>query len=410
MKLFDNKTMHSFEQKDKRVVVVGHGYSSRLSIIRSVGMAGYEVDVVVIYYGGVKPSQKPIDCHSKYVNQIYYSPAGNEEALIRLLIKNYSNFTSKPILIPESDFSVKAIDKNLNKLMDLFLIPNIDGKQGAVVEWMDKERQKKQAKHIGLTVAECVRISIVNEEYNLPQGIRYPCFPKPVDGGKKGLGVCNSSEELEKYLNYVSSIRHTLDILVEDYLEIDNEFALVGFSDGENVTIPAVLRIEGMSRGGHFGVARNGRVLPLRGFESLIEQFKEFVKSIHFVGLFDIDFFFCKDEFYFDEINLRFGGSGYAVTKAVANLPAMMADFFLGIKRDSDCGELLESLSYANERICLDDWYGGYISYREYKKILDNVDIRFIFDNGDRAPYYAFKRFEFERRIKNFIIPQKCRR
>jgi predicted ATP-grasp superfamily ATP-dependent carboligase len=386
-----------------KVVVIGHGYTSRLSIIRSVGMAGYDVDVVVIYYGNKVPCEKPVDCYSKYVSKVLYSPSGNEEALVQLLLNTYKDCSPKPILVPESDYAVQTIDNQLSRLGYQFLVPNIDHKEGAVAAWLDKQKQKAQARSVGLTVADCTRITIKDGNYTIPEGVKYPCFPKPADGGKRGLGRCDTKEALDKTLRYMATIRD-MDVLVEDFLSIDKEYALLGFSDGNEVVIPAILYNEQMAHGGHFGVAKRGQVLPIIGYESLVEKFKQLIRSIGFVGLFDIDFLECQGQFYFDEINFRFGGSGYAVTKAGANLPAMMADFFVG-NRKTDAWHLTAPVSFVNERTCLDDWFYDFTSFKEYVNDTSHVDICFIKDEDDAAPYKAYVKYVKKMRIKHFI---KC--
>ena len=389
----------------QKVIVIGHGYTSRLAIIRSVGMAGYDVDVVVIY-GTKRPTKRPIDCYSKYVNDVLYSPSGDEEALVQLLLDTYKDSFPKPILVPESDFAVKVTDNHLNRLKKHFWVPNIDNKEGAVVAWMDKQKQKEQARAVGLTVAECTRITIADGKYTIPAEVKYPCFPKPVDGGKKGLGRCDNKEELDKALCRMAAIRD-MDVMIEDFLDIDKEYALVGFSNGKDVIIPAILHNEQMAHGSHFGVAKAGKVLPVTGYEPLIEQFKQLILSIGFVGLFDIDFLECQGKFYFDEINLRFGGSGYAVTKAGCNLPAMMADYFIGKNRNNSyC--LTVPMSFTNERTCLDDWYYGFTSFRDYQNVVEHADICFVKDKDDTAPYKAYTIHLRKMQLKHYfklIIP-----
>ena len=388
----------------QKVIVIGHGYTSRLAIIRSVGMAGYDVDVVVVYSGPKRPKDKPIDCHSKFVNRVLFSPSGDEEALVDLLVRNYQNYSLKPILAPESDFAVKAVDAHLSQLQKFFLLPNIGMKEGAVVEWMDKQKQKEAARTVGLHVAESKRIILSKGEFTIPDDMKYPCFPKPVDGGKKGLGRCDNREALAKSLRFMAKLRD-MEVLVEDYLQIDKEYALVGFSDGKDVIIPAILHIEQMAHGGHFGVAKKGWVLPLNGFESLIEKFKQLVLSIGFVGLFDIDFLECQGTYYFDEINLRFGGSGYAVTKAGCNLPAMMADYFSNSKYQIDY-LLSAPMAFTNERTCLDDWFYGYTTFDEFRRIVGDGNIHFVRDDEDVAPHQAFKKYVWKMRVKHFV--KKC--
>lgn len=397
----------------QKVVVIGHGYTSRLSIIRSVGMVGYAVDVVVIYYGTNKPKEKPIDCYSKYVNEVLYSPSGDEEALVSLLLEHYSGSSFKPVLIPESDFSVKAIDSNLERLEKTFLIPNIDHTPNALVGWMNKSKQKEQARSIGLNVASARIVTIENGEYFIPDDIHYPCFPKSIDGGKVGLGRCDNKEMLAKSLSQMAEVRDR-DVLVEEYLQIDKEYALVGFSDGENVCIPAVLYNEKMSKGAHYGVAKGGRVLSVIQYKELIDKFKRLMASIHFVGIFDIDFFECQGKFYFDEINLRFGGSGYAVTKAGANLPAMFADYMTkGTYSPTEVPDSTD-ITFVNERICIDEWYAGNSTIKEFTDEIAHADISFIRDVQDQVPIREFEHYLSKLRrnklIKSLIkkIKLKC--
>lgn len=48
-----------------KVVIIGHGYLSRLALIRSLGQADYDVTVIVTMYGDVNTT-RPLDCYSKY--------------------------------------------------------------------------------------------------------------------------------------------------------------------------------------------------------------------------------------------------------------------------------------------------------------------------------------------------------
>lgn len=387
----------------QKVVVIGHGYTSRLSIIRSVGMAGYDVDVVVVCFGSPQKQDKPIDCYSKYVDKVWFSPSGDEEALVGLLLEKYSQCEQKPVLIPESDFSVKVVDSNLDCLKDYFLIPNIDGRQGAVTEWMNKLKQKERAKAMGLNVADYHVIPIRQGKFEIPDDIAYPCFPKSIDGGKTGLGKCNNRSDLTKSLRQMAAVRADRDVLVEEYLEIDKEYALVGFSDGNRVCIPAILYNETMAKGVHYGIAKGGRVLPVTNYVALVEQFKTLIASIRFVGIFDIDFLECQGKFYFDEINLRFGGSGYAVTKAGANLPAMFVDYMTKGEYATIEVPVSTNLTFVNERICIDEWYAGKTKTKDFLKEINSASVSFIKDEQDEVPYRMFEKYYAQQKRKRAI-------
>ena len=136
----------------QKVVVIGHGYTSRLGVIRALGRAGYEVVVIVMtgykQDGKTFDTTKPIDCYSKYVSEVHYCFSDREQ-LITLLLEKCTDPNQKVVLFADSDFSEAAVDENQDRLSDHFLFPHINHQTGAVVAWMDKERQKETARKVG---------------------------------------------------------------------------------------------------------------------------------------------------------------------------------------------------------------------------------------------------------------------
>ena len=191
--------------------------------------------------------------------------------------------------------------------------------------------------------------------------------------------------------------------MIEEYKHIDKEYAVVGFSDGKEVIIPGIIQMIAMAHGGHFGVTCQGKIMPTKGFEELISKFKTMVLEIGFVGLFDIDFYESNDKLYFCELNLRFGGSGYALTKMGVNLPGMMVKALYGENTDNMQKCILDEAIFANERMCLDDWYMSFITDKVFHQIMKSSDIYFIKDNSDEGPQKAFKREYFRILAKRFL-------
>ena len=391
-----------------KVVIIGHSFTSRLGIIRSVAEIGCEVTVVVMAWNNkiTKRLDKstPIDCHSKYVNHVYYCYINDGEGLIRLLLEKCADSKQKSIIIPDSDFAAVVVDKYQDKLKDYFLYPRINNTAGAVEHWMNKGVQKDLAKNIGLNVAEASLVKIENGQYCLPKTVKYPCFTKSaatISGGKQFLRCCKNEVELHNLLNKVSSQLNT-EILVEDYKKIDEEYAVVGFTDGKKVVIPGVIKFIATSQS-HLGVARQGEILPVTGFEETIELFKTFVRKIGFYGLFDIDFFQSNGLLFFVEMNLRFGGSGYAVTKMGVNLPGMFVKSMCG-EPFSDMNQFVSSSAvYVNERMCMDDWYLGHITLKECHQYIDNADITFVGDAEDPNPNRSMKKVFLITKFKKFV-------
>jgi carbamoylphosphate synthase large subunit len=267
---------------------------------------------------------------------------------------------------------------------------------------MDKSHQKEVAKSVGFDVADARVLEINNGVYSIPSNIKYPCYTKPlatVNGGKCGMRRCNNNNELAAALDdFILHRNQTGKILVEDYKKINKEYALLGFSDGENVFIPGILQLLTISQQ-YKGIALQGRVTSISGFEDVVEKFRQLVVKIGFVGLFDIDFYESDGKMYFCELNLRFGGSGYAITKMGCNLPAMMVEYFAGGDIDVWKKPVMGEAVYTNERMCFVDWMSGFITLDEYQRYMKTADILFIQDNDDPQPWKAYQKAFFLQRL-----------
>lgn len=382
------------------IAIIGHGFTSKLGVIRAVAPA--DADICVVW----KERNKPIDCSSKYVKKELCCKGDDPKKLVTCLQNDCIDKDQKTILIPVNDNSASAIDQNIDVLKDHFLFPHIHMRQGAVTEWMNKEKQKALAKSVGLNVANSNNVEIKDGEYHLPEGITCPCFTKTREYRsryKHTLHRCKDEKELRKVLDGLKDMFHNITIMVEDFKEIETEYAVVGFSSEKEVIIPGVIEITKMAQGADRGVACQGKIMPVKGFEELVEKFKKVMLAIGFTGIFDIDFYKSKGEYYFGEINLRIGGSGYAVQRMGVNLPLMFVKSMLGEPIDDLEKEIKETATFLNERICLENWYAGYFTTREFKKMLKSVDFGFVHDEEDPAPEKAFKRYFFYKRIQRGV-------
>ena len=393
----------------QKIIIVGNSFTTRLGLIWSVAQCDCDIVVVVVgHYRKKAKNTKPtkqVDCYSKYVTDVlYYNEDDGKEGLVKLILRKCVSNENKNIIIPSSDFSASAIDDYQSLLKDYFLFPHIKNKEGAVSFWMDKTIQKNLANKIGLRTPNAVVVKINNQQYQIPQEIKYPCFTKPMsslNGGKKCVKRCDSRKELQRVLDRACDFGIS-NVLVEDYIEIENEYAILGFSNGKDVIIPGIIQFIKGSRS-FPGIAMTGKVLPVKGFENLIEKFSEFIREIGFVGLFDIDFFESNGVFYFGELNVRVGGSAYAITKMGVNLPAMFVRTMLGESLEGMQQQILGEAEYVNERLCFLDWYNNYISTKEYKKTVNTANISFIADDNDPAPLQAYHKMVKKMYIKRLI-------
>lgn len=385
-----------------RVVIIGQFFNNRLAILRPLGELGYDISVIALE----SKKRRNIDSYSRYVSNYYLCSKDSADELLSILLTKCKDENQKVILIPIDDFSVYVLDSNYAKLKQNFILPNIHDRQGAVVEWMDKDKQKGLAREIGLQVADSKSLSIVNGIYNIPTNILYPCFIKPQSftlKAKKALHRCDNEKDLKKTLDSICCQYSNIVVMIEDYKQIEREYAAVGVSNGKEVIIPGVIEIMSMGRGAGSGVAKTGRIVPTTEYDRLIEKFKNFVQKIGFVGIFDIDFYLCDNQFYFGELNLRYGGSGFVIFKKGINLPGMLVRSLLGEPIDKMQKYIVSSSTYTNEKVCLGDWYGCYMTTKEYYNTIKSSDFQLIRDKEDPEPERAFKLFFAKMFIKRIF-------
>ena len=399
-----------------KVVIIGHGYASRLGVIRSVAQIGCEITAIAMTRykrdGKTLMTKKPIDCYSKYVSNVYYCHAKDAKGLIRLLLEKCVDRQQKVVIIPDSDLSAAFIDQYQEQLADFFLFPHIHHEPGAIVEWMDKIKQKDLAKKMGLNVVEECVVEIKNKQYAIPSSVSYPCYVRPmvtITGDKCLLRKCEDEKELNAVLCEASDMAD-MQLLIEDFKTIDTEYAVVGFSDGQNVVIPGIIQMLIVSQS-RPGITLKGKVLSLSGFEEIVSRFKRYILSIGYVGLFDIDFYKSGGNIFFCELNLRFGGSGYAITKMGVNLPALMV-YALTNKEPKDFPtEIHQECEFVNERLCVEDWYRGYLSTKNFKALLNSHCYTFINDLNDTRPMEVLNREIRIKQIKKIVkgFYRKCK-
>ena len=375
-------------------------------MIRAIGMTGY--DVTVIKTNGL-PGSRDVDAYSKYVKEYLYAKEPNRDELISVLLTLKSD-KGKVVIIPVDDYAASTIDDNSDLLKADFLFPNINMEQGAINRLMDKNFQKKLARQAELTVADGWVVNIKDHTYTLPSDIVYPVFPKPqisFKGNKRCMKKCSNEAALRSVLDAVASQRDC-PMLLERYVKIDKEYALLGVSNGEEVIIPAMIEMLEGGKGPHHGVTLRGRIFSIHPHEDFINQLRQFVKGLHFNGLFDIDVYESEGFLYFNELNLRYGASGYAITASGLNLPQCFLDSIKGVRWDLKDLPVKESY-FVNEKVAYDDYFNGYLSFSDYKKRVSQADITFVASAEDNGPYKAFvsrcfsKMRRLKRGIKTFV-------
>lgn len=384
-----------------RILIAGRNGSSNLCMARSFGRAGYQVEVLRIYQSKPKFTNlmrflKP-EKYSRYVSSWHSCICGGDSALIADTLIALARSGEKMLLIPACDLAASAADEYMQVLQAYYLLPGVKGQPGELSRLMDKALQTRLAEQAGLPVVPSCVIKTENGRFTVPEAVHYPCFIKPnvsKDSDKTKIRRCDTKQELEAALTGYSR-RKDVEMLVEDFVDIRQEYALLGLSTREGAMAPGFFALE---QGGHEdrrGVTMVGRILPCEGQKELIHRITKFVHGLGYEGLFDVDLMEDhRGNWYFVELNLRYGASGYAVTQSGVNLPGMYADHMLqGKPIDWNCRVEAPGKRFVSEKILLDEYARGFLTMRQVRKLADGADIHFIRDAEDPAPYRHFRRF-----------------
>ena len=389
-----------------KAVVTGRNYTSRLGMIRAAGIAGCEV-AVIRTDPGTGADRETIDQHSRYISAYFCAPEPDEDRLVRVLLeKCAAGGDEKTVILPTDDYTAAAVDRHQDELKESFVFPHIGQEPGGVIRCMDKGFQKRLAEEAGLPVAGGWTARLGGDGFSIPDGIVFPCFVKPqvsFQGSKFYMKQCGSEDELKAHLRTVAEDlrkkdRRT-DMLIEQFIPIDRELAVLGFADGTEVFIPDVITADKL----HRGVTVTGTVRSMEDDPKLKEKLEKMIGSLGFCGLFDIDLYESGGKKYFNELNMRFGASGYAVTRSGVNLPGLLCARLLGREAPDGEPKRIESRTFASEKVCYQEYRDGAISWKEFGRILREADFTLLGDPEDTGPQKAFREFIRKYRIRRMI-------
>lgn len=377
------------------VVVLSRNYSTGLGVIRSLGEAGYTVDLIASVK---KPGTSVIASSSKYVRNsveiLSRKIQGDTgENIIEALLEYAKKNNEKKVLFPADDFTTSVIDKNREVLSEYFLMPSVkNGFGNSITACMDKVIQSRIAAESGLLVPEEWTISLKGD-INIPCDLIYPCFVKPVQsfaGHKTEMAVCESETQLYAHLLEMKSFFSDREVLVQEFLNIDKEIDLSGVCAGQKVIIPAVIEKTHIAQYER-GVTMSGRLMPIDILGDTGDRIINMMQQFGYTGMFDMELNICGDKIYFNEINFRSGGPNYSYQLNGVNLP----DLFIKAVTDTAYDEEEEIMktfgkSFVYEKVAWEDYIHGYMTKSEMHKCINDADYTLLANKNDEAPGKIF--------------------
>lgn len=375
--------------KKPQIIVIGTADVIKLCVIRSLGAYGCDIDVVHV---GKKSriGVNPIDYYSKYVSHYYFT---SKSELIHVLLKKCKRSDTKPILFTLDDYSTFSIDNARNKLKGHFLFSHLisDGDLG---ELMNKHLLKTIAVKAGMNVVKGWPIPFKNGEFQIPDGIQYPCFVKGLLSNHVSKSVqcrCDDETALKRLLASCKK-NYPHPVYVEEFIPIEKNYGVIGISDGKKCLIPARADLIELGKGATNGVSILGKVSPFEKGSTIYNQINNILSELKYVGIFNIDFVESKGVVYFVELNFRFAAYGYGVFRAGVNLPAMFAESVESSNLNSIGLQIAidNDYYYLNEKIGIINVLEKSITWAKYKELKKKADFLMVKSKDDPKPYRMF--------------------
>ena len=177
----------------------------------------------------------------------------------------------------------------------------------------NKRKFKELCINYGLPVVPRFQINKADIKHSVPQNA-YPVITKPEDGcGSNGFSVCHTPEDLESGYSKAAANSPTESVICEKYVKNDSVVVFYTFSNGKlffsglEDKISVCFRKQGSYVGGLFVFESNYTQEFRSRFENKLQQLFQFVGVRE--GSAWIEVFHDGDEYYFNEVGFRYGGS-----------------------------------------------------------------------------------------------------
>lgn len=388
------------------VIVLSRNYSTGLGVIRSLGYAGYTVDLIA----SVKKSgSSVIASRSRFVRNsvevLSKKIQGDDGSGILDEIMKYASSDEQKVLFPADDFTASIVAQNYDMLKAHFLMPRLVGNK-SMLEAMNKKYQTELAKSVCLDTLDEWLVDL-RGDIDIPSDIKYPCFVKPaesINGAKSEMAVCESRDDLSSHLSKMKSFYSDREVVVQEYLEIEREYDLSGVCLDDEIIVPAVIEKTRISKHER-GVTVSGIMLRCDALGDSMEKIFEMLKALRYFGMFDMELFEANGKIYFNEINLRSGGPNYSYYLNGVNLPDIFVKELIGVGHGKDEENIKEyGRSFVYEKVAWEDYIHSHMTRQELRECISNADYTLLADENDPAPGKCFMKRIRLSALKNKVL------
>lgn len=362
-----------------KIVVIGGDHHNTLGVIRGLGERGVHPDVIIVSLSSITF----VDA-SKYIANRWIIK--DESEIVDLLLNQYKNELEKPVVISCSDVSSGIIDDNRDKLAPFLILPGAEV-QGRISALMSKKRMAELAMKVGLNIPQT---TYVNDSDTDLSHITLPCIVKPLEsrrGKKSDIVICRTFNDLKKY----AASKNLCNVQIQDFIDKDFEYQLIGCSTKSEIIIPGVSKILRPCKGSNTSFLH---YIPLEEDFCEIEKCKDFVQRTGYKGLFSLEFLRDKNgKDYFMEINFRNDGNAICVTAAGVSLPYIWYLDCIDEDYSKEKNNQIKSVYVMPDMAELKLLVTRQINLKDYISDLRKTNRFMEYDKKDKKPFWKLIKF-----------------
>ena len=181
-------------------------------------------------------------------------------------------------------------------------------------------------------------------------------------------------------------------ILVQEYLNINQEIDLSGVCLDQEIIIPGIVKKTKVAQYKK-GITLAGEIVPFDEIGDIQSNIIAMMKEFHYTGMFDMEFNIVGDKIYFNEVNLRSGGPNFSYFMSGVNLPALFVKYVSGEDYTEDETKITKFYqNFIYETVAWEDYMHGFMSKKELNEHLNHSDIKLLYYENDPAPGDLFHR------------------
>lgn len=364
------------------IIVIGGDHHNTLGVIRSLGEKGLRPVALI-----VKRDGKTFVGKSRYISSLHI--VREDADIVPYLLSHLKESSKKSVVICCHDASSSEIDLHFDELKQWFYLPG-SNKQGQITHLMNKKVMSELAESCGLFIPKSQYPSHLPLEEN---ECVFPCIVKPIlskAGTKEDIRICYNITEVNDAVSRVGID----NVQLQEYIDKDFEYQLIGCSTGKDIIIPGVSRILRPCKGSNTSFLHYETITD--GFCD-ISKCREFIRRTGYKGLFSLEFLRDKNaQDYFMEINFRNDGNAICVTAAGVNLPYIWYLNCIGesynVEKNADVSSKYVLPDSAEFRLLLTKQ----ISFLQYIDDICKTDKFMEFDRKDIRPFWYMLQLKFQ--------------